>query len=135
MNNNFRQSFGLSISVPIMSSGAARFAYQRSKLDLKNAELNRSIINQTLQSDIYKAYYNASAALEKFNATKRTFEITQRSYEVAKKRYDVGLLNTYDLLISQNNMYRAQSDLATAQFDYVFKLKVLEFYKGQGIKL
>ncbi|MFL5748090.1 MAG: TolC family protein [Niastella sp.] len=135
MNGNFRQSFGLSIAVPINSGGNARFNYQRSKLDLKNAELNKSIINQTLQSDIYKAYYNASAALEKFNATKRTFEITQRSYEVAKKRYEVGLLNTFDLLISQNNMNRAQSDMTTAQFDYVFKLKVLEFYKGQGIKL
>jgi outer membrane protein len=54
---------------------------------------------------------------------------------VARKRYEVGLLNTFDLLISQNNMNRAQSDMATAQFDYVFKLKVLEFYKGQGIKL
>jgi outer membrane protein len=135
MNNNFRQSFGLSISVPIMSNGNARFTYQRSKLDLKNAELDKAIINQTLQSDIYKAYYNASAALEKFNATKRAYEVTQKSYEVARKRYEVGLLNTFDLLISQNNMNRAKSDMTTAQFDYVFKLKVLEFYKGQGIKL
>ncbi|MBO9200251.1 MULTISPECIES: TolC family protein [Niastella] len=135
LNTNFRQSLGLSIAVPINSGGNARFNYQRSKLDLKNAELNKSIINQTLQSDIYKAYYNASAALEKFNATKRTFEVTQKSYDVAKKRYDVGLLNTFDLLISQNNMNRAQSEMTNAQFDYVFKLKVLEFYKGQGIKL
>lgn len=135
LNNNFRQSLGLSISVPINSGGSARFNYQRSKLDLKNAELNKSIINQTLQNDIYKAYYNASAALEKFNATKRTFEVTQRSYEVARKRNEVGLLNTFDLLISKNNMNRAELDMTTAQFDYVFKLKVLEFYKGQGIKL
>jgi outer membrane protein len=135
LNNNFRQSLGLSIAVPINSGGSARFNYQRSKFDLKNAELNKSIINQTLQSDIYKAYYNASAALEKFNATKRTFEITQRSYEVARKRNEVGLLNTFDLLISKNNMNRAELDMTTAQFDYVFKLKVLEFYKGQGIKL
>jgi outer membrane protein len=135
MNNNFRQSLGFSIAVPINSGGNARFSYQRSKLDLKNAELNKFIINQTLQNDIYKAYYNASAAIEKYNATRRTFEVTQRSYDVAKKRYEVGLLNTFDLLISQNNMNRAQSDMTTAQFDYVFKMKVLEFYKGQGIKL
>ncbi|OQP55381.1 hypothetical protein A4D02_03465 [Niastella koreensis] len=135
LNSNFRQSLGFSISVPINSGGNARFNYQRSKFDLQNAQLNKAIINQTLQNDIYKAYLNASSALEKFNATKRTYEVTQRSYDVAKKRYEVGLLNTFDLLISQNNMNRAQSDMTTAQFDYVFKLKVLEFYKGQGIKL
>jgi outer membrane protein len=135
MNNNFRQSLGFSISVPIISGGAARFNYQRSKLDLKNAELTRSLADQTLKNDIYKAYYNASAALEKFNAAKKTYEITKKSFEFAQKRYDLGLLNSYDYLISQNNMNRAQYDMLSAQFDYVFKMKVLEFYKGQGIKL
>jgi outer membrane protein len=135
MNNNFRQSLGFSISVPINSSGTARFNYQRSKLDLRNAELTRSLADQTLKNDIYKAYYNASAALEKFNAAKLTFEITKKSKDFAQKRYDLGLLNSFDYLISQNNMYRAQFDLTAAQFDYVFKMKVLEFYKGQGIKL
>ncbi len=135
INNNFRQSLGLSIAVPINSGGNARFNYQRSKLDLKNAELTRSLADQTLKNDIYKAYYNASAALEKFNAAKKTYEVTQKAFEFAQKRYDLGLLNSYDYLISQNNMNRAQLDMTSAQFDYVFKMKVLEFYKGQGIKL
>lgn len=135
MNNNFRQSLGFSISVPINSSGAARFNYQRSKLDLKNAELTRSLADQTLKNDIYKAYYNASAAMQKFNAAKKTYEITKMAFEYAQKRNDLGLLNSYDYLISQNNMNRAQYDMTSAQFDYVFKMKVLEFYKGQGIKL
>jgi outer membrane protein len=135
MNNNFRQSLGFSISVPINNSGAARFNYQRSKLDLKNAELTRSLADQTLKNDIYKAYYNASAAMQKFNAAKITYGITQQAADFAKKRYDLGLLNSFDYLITQNNMYRSQYDMLAAQFDYVFKMKVLEFYKGQGIKL
>lgn len=135
MNNNFSQSLGFSISIPINSGGTARFGYQRSKLDLKNAELTKSLADQTLKNDIYKAYYSASAALEKFNAAKRTLEINKKSYDFAQKRFDLGLLNSFDLITSQNNLNRAQYDLASAQFDYVFKLKVLEFYKGQGIKL
>jgi len=135
MNNNFRQSLGLSIAVPINSGGAARFNYQRSQLDYKNVILQKSLIDQTLKNDIYKAYYSASAALEKFNATKVTFEIAQKSYDIAKKRFDLGLLSTFDLIISQSNLTRTQFDMTSAQFDYVFKMKVLEFYKGQGIKL
>jgi outer membrane protein len=135
MNNNFRQSLGLSISVPINSGGAARYTYQRSKLDLKNAALNKSIIDQTLKNDIYKAYYNASAALEKLNAAKITLDINHKSNDFAQKRYALGLLNSYDLILSKNNLARAQTDYAIAQFDYVFKMKVLEYYKGQGIKL
>jgi outer membrane protein len=135
VNNNFRQSLGLSIAVPINSGGQARFNYARSKLNLKNAEVNRALADQTLKNDIYKAYFSASAALEKFNASKTSVAITQKAYDFAKKRYDLGLLNTFDLIISNNNLSRAKLDLASAQFDYVFKMKVLEFYKGQGIKL
>jgi outer membrane protein len=135
MNNNFRQSFGFSVAVPINSGGAARFSYQRSKLDLKNAEITKTLIDQTLKNDIYKAYFNASAALEKFNAAKVTLGINMKSYDFAKKRFDLGLLNSFDLITSQNNLNRAEYDLASAHFDYVFKMKVLEFYKGQGIKL
>lgn len=135
MNNNFRQSLGFSIAVPINSGGAARFSYQRSKLDLKNAQVTKSLIDQTLKNDIYKAYFNASAALEKFNAAKVTLAINRKSYDFAEKRYGLGLLNSFDLITSKNNMNRAEYDLTTAQFDYVFKMKVLEFYKGLGIKL
>jgi outer membrane protein len=135
LRSYFRQSLAISISVPINSGGSARFNYQRSKLDIKNAELTKSLADQTLKNDIYKAYYSASAALEKFNATKFTLEVTQKSFDIAQKRFDLGLLNTFDLIISQGNLTRARYDMASAQFDYVFKMKVLEFYKGQGIKL
>lgn len=135
VNNNFRQNLGVSISVPILSGGAARFNYQRSRLNLKNAQVTKEQIDQTLKNDIYKAYYSASAALQKFNASKTSVTLTQKTYDFAVKRYELGLLNTFDLVTSQNNLTRAKLDLTSAQFDYVFKMKVLEFYKGQGIKL
>ena len=135
MNNLFRQSLGVNISVPINSGGTARFNYQRSKLDLKNAELTKALADQTLKNDIYKAYYSASAALEKFNAARITVDLTQKTADIAQKRFDLGLMNTFDLITSQTNLTRARVDMTSAQFDYVFKLKVLEFYKGQGIKL
>ena len=62
-------------------------------------------------------------------------ETSQKAFDFATKRYNIGLLNTIDLLTNQNNMFKAKIDKLTAQYDYVFKLKVLEFYKGQGIKL
>jgi len=135
LNNNFRQNLGFSIAVPILSGGAAKFNYERSKLNLKNAQITKEQIDQTLKNDIYKAYYAASAALQKFNAARTSVQISQKTYDFATKRYELGLLNTFDLVTSQNNLTRAKLDLTASQFDYVFKMKVLEFYKGQGIKL
>lgn len=135
LSDNFRQNLGLTINVPINNGGQARFNYQRSRLNLENARVTRELADQTLKIDIYKAYYSASAALEKFNATKASVSLTQRTYDFATKRFELGLLNSFDLITSQNNLTRAKLDQAAAQFDYVFKMKVLEFYRGQGIKL
>lgn len=91
--------------------------------------------NLKLKQDIYQAYNNALVAMEKYNASKKTVAATDRSFSFAQKRYAVGMLSTYDLLTAQNNQFRANLENALNQFDYVFKMKVLEFYKGMGLKL
>ncbi|MFT3825745.1 MAG: TolC family protein [Chitinophagaceae bacterium] len=135
INTNFRQNLGLSISVPILNGGSAKFGYEKAKLNYKNAEITIEQTNQKLKNDIYQAYYNASAALEKYNATQKTVSAAQKTFDFASKRYELGLLNIFDLLTSQNNLTKAKYDMAYARFDYVFKMKVLEFYKGLGIRL
>lgn len=135
LNQNFRQSISLGVNVPILNGGSLRTNYERSKLNYKNYELQQQSDNLTLKENIYQAYNLAIAALQKFEAQKKTLDATQKSFEFAQKRYNVGLLNTIDLLTNQNNFFKAKSDLLYDQFDYVFKMKVLEFYKGMGIKL
>jgi outer membrane protein len=135
LNQNFRQSIGISLNVPIFNGGNLRTAWQRSKLTVKQVELQKEQNSFTLKQDIYKAYYDAVAAVQKFGADKKTVESSQVTYDYAIKRYDVGLLSTYDLITSQTNLAKAQSQLLYSQYDYVFKMKLLEFYKGQGLKL
>ena len=75
------------------------------------------------------------ASLEKFNASKVSVNAAQRSYDYSKRRYELGILSTLELITSQSNLTRSKIDLVNAEFDYVFRMKVLEFYKGLGIKL
>ena len=135
LDENFRQSVGLSISVPIFNGGSLKTNWQKSKLNIKNTELQKEADNQKIKQDIYQAYNAVTVALEKFNAGKKSVETAERSYGFAKKRYDVGMLGTYELITIQNNLFRAKLEYVQNQFDYVFKMKVLEFYKGQGLKL
>ena len=135
LNQNFRQSIGLGISVPILNGGSLKTAWQRSKLVVKQRELIKEQNSFTLKQDIYKAYNDAVAAMQKFNANKKTVEASQKAYDFAGKRYELGLLSSYDLVTSQTALVRAKSQLLYSQYDYVFKIKLLEFYRGQGLKL
>ena len=134
LNQNFRQSVGLNVNIPIFNGLSARTNYQRSKINIRNQELQKELDNQTLKQDIYKAYNAAMVALEKLNAGKKSMEASERTFYFAQKRYDVGMLGTFDLITSQNNLFTAKLQNALNQYDYVFKMKVLEFYKGQGLK-
>ena len=135
VNQNFRQSIGISASVPIFNGGNLRTAWQRSKLNVKQSELQQEQNSFTLKQDIYKAYNDATAAIQKFNANKKTVDASQKAYNFASKRYELGLLSTYDLITTQTTLQQAKSQLLYSQYDYIFKMKLLEFYKGRGLKL
>ena len=134
IKNNFGQGIGLSVTVPIFNNGQARIEYEQSKLSLKNAALQKEQANLRLKQDIYTAYTNAINALQKLEAGKKSEETSEKAYTYALKRYQNGLLATIDLLTNQNNLLRARMQQVANEFDYVFKMKLLEFYKGQGFK-
>jgi outer membrane protein len=135
LSNNFGQNVGISLSVPIFNNFSAKINYETSKLQLKAAQLQKDQSDLTLRQDIYTAYTNAVTALQKFNAGKKLVESAQKAYDFALKRYEVGLLSSLDLITNQNNLLKAKITQLTNQYDYVFKMKLLEFYKGKGLKL
>ncbi|MFM2137942.1 MAG: hypothetical protein RJA57_249 [Bacteroidota bacterium] len=134
-NTNFGQNLGLSLNVPILNARSARTNWDRARLNLQQLELQKEQADLQLKQDIYKAYNDAVAALQKFQADTKAVETAQKSYGFAEKRYDLNLLSPFDLLNSQNNLVRARIQALYSQYDYVFKMKLLEFYRGQGLKL
>lgn len=134
-SDNFGTNVGLSLRVPIFNGRQARTNWEKQKLNITSLTLQQEADNQTLKQDIYKAYTDAMTALQRFNTSTRALEAAQKAYDFSQKRYNVGLLTTIELLISQNSLFTATINRLSAQYDYVFKMKVLEFYKGEGIKL
>ncbi len=132
---NFGQNIGVSLNIPIFNARNARTNWERAKLNIESLKLTKEQGDMQLKQDIYKAYIDATAAIQKFNANKKGVESSQKAYDYAVKRYDLGLLSYYELLNSQNALQTAKTQMVLAQFDYVFKMKLLEFYKGQGLKL
>ena len=135
LNTNLSQNIGLGLNIPIFNGHTARANWERTKLQVRQWELTKESENQTLKQNIYRAYNDATSSLQKFNADKKSVQASGKSYEYAQKRYDQNMLSTFDLINSQNNYLRAQIQALYSQYDYVFKMKLLEYFKGMGIKL
>jgi outer membrane protein len=135
LDNNFGQQVGLQLNVPIFSGNSARTNYKKAQLNVASAKLTKDNDLLTLKQGVYQAYYNAVASLEKFEANKKAVAVAEKSFDLATKRYNIGMLNTIDYLTNQNNLFTARINTLIAQYDFVFRMKVLEYYKGLGIKL
>ena len=135
LRDQFGQGLGLSVNIPIFNGHQARANVQRANLDVRRNELAIERDKLQLKQDIYTAYYSASGAFQTYLARQKALETAQRSFDLASKRYEIGVMQTIEWLTNQNNLTRAKIDKVVAQYEYVFRMKVLEFYKGQGLKL
>lgn len=135
LRDQFGQGVGLSISVPIFNGAQAKSNVKRAMLDVKRSDLNIERDKLQLKQDVYTAYYSASGAFQTFVAREKAMTTAQRSFDLANRRYELGVMQTIEWLTNQNNLTRAKIDKALAQYEYIFRMKVLEFYKGQGLRL
>ncbi len=88
-----------------------------------------------LYSLIQKSYADALAALKKFRATEKALISMEESFKYTEKKFEVGLVNTVDYNTSKNQLTMTQSELLQAKYDFIFKTKILNFYKGEAITL
>jgi outer membrane protein len=135
LDQNFQQSVRVALSIPIFNGWQAHANMAKAKLNVRNLELTRDVDNQKLKQDIYTAHANAVAALQKFNASTKGVQAAQKAYDFATKRFNLGLMNTIDYITTQSKLFTAQIQKVSAQYDYIFKMKLLEFYRDQKISL
>lgn len=135
ITQNFNSTVGVSVQVPIYNNGIAQRNIERAKLGVLNAQLQAEQTRQQLKTDIQRALTNAQNAQLQLKATQKTLKTTQIAYDNAQKRYRLGTANSYELNATKNNLYIAEINELTAKYDFLFKLKVLDFYLGRTITL
>jgi outer membrane protein len=85
--------------------------------------------------EVNAVYEEAKAAAQKYVATRRSEEASKRAFNFAVKRFEIGMINTYEYTATQSALYNASSSVLSAKYDLIFKLKVLDYYMGNPLKL
>lgn len=129
-NDNKGQSFGFQLSVPIFNGFSTRNNVERSKVSLEKSKIDLEQKSLDLQRNVYTAFTDAKGALNAHQSSTVTLEARQQAYNYAKEKYDVGLMNSFDFTQAQTLLTNAQSDVIRTKYDYMFKIKILEFYFG-----
>jgi len=135
IDNNWRQTVSLNLNIPLFNSWQGQYAIHQAKINVQTQQLNQYQTELTLKQNVYKAYNDAINSIQKYSAAQRSADAAARALDFAKKRYEMGLTNTIEYLTTQNTDYTAASNLISAKYDLIFKLKVIDYYLGKELKL
>lgn len=135
VDQNFGQGFGVQLSVPLYQNGRVRLNVERARLGLLTAQLQENQVRQQLKNDIQTAIANARSARKQLDAAQKTLNATQAAFFNVEKRHSLGAVNSLELTTARTNVDNAENDLIVARYDYLFKLKIIDFYLGKELRL
>lgn len=131
--NNINKSLGFTLSVPLFNGWQTSTAIKNAKINMLNAKYGQDLTKQTLYKNIVQAHANAKAALNKYKATKASVEAAGESFKYAQQKFNAGVISVFDFNSAKNRLFAAESNLVQAKYDYLFKLKVLDYYQGKPL--
>lgn len=135
LGNNFNQSIGISVTIPIFNKYQARTSVRKAKLNYENAQVSTDLAKNTLSKTIIQAVLDLEAAEKTYQSATKTFESNKEALNVTKQRYDAGLVNTLDYNTALTNYNTAQNQMIEGQYEVVFRSKVIDYYLGNPITL
>ncbi|MFW5708435.1 MAG: TolC family protein [Bacteroidota bacterium] len=135
IRDNFNQYLGLSLRVPIFNHWNVRTRVQQSKVDLDRAQNQLELSRNNLNKAIHQAHADAIAAYQKYQATVKSLDAFSESFDYTRQRFDLGMVSSVEFNESQARLARAEREALQARYDYMFKMKILEFYMGEGFTI
>ncbi len=129
-SDNKGHSYGLQLNIPIFNGFAARNNVIRSKIALERSQISMKQAELDLERNVYTAIVDAKGALNSYESAVVALEARQSAIDYAKARFDVGMMNAFEFNQAQTLFTNAQSEVLRAKYDYIFKIKIVEFYFG-----
>jgi outer membrane protein len=135
LDNNIGYGFGATLSIPIFNHYSARGNVEKAKINAINANIQADQTRQTLKTNIQNAIASAKAAKQSLAASEAATTAAKIAYDNANRKLELGSLNNFDLLAARNRYDTAENNLLIAKYEYYFRIKVIEYYLGRGIRL
>ncbi|WP_215225841.1 TolC family protein [Echinicola shivajiensis] len=134
-DGNLSEVIGVNLNIPIFSNLTNRANLQRARVQKELSKINVKEVKNRLRQDIETAYTNAIAAKQTYESSLLRVSSLNEAFRMAQKRFEVGMINAVDFQVAQNNLFNAQADLLQAKYQYIFSVKVLDFYVGNPLTL
>ena len=133
--DNKNYSIGIYVSIPLFNGLQTHTNINNSEIAMKQAELQLEQTKTNMRQIIEKAYADARSAFKKYESAGLQVEALNEAFNYATSRYEAKMLAAFEYNDAKIKLDMAKSDLLNAKFNYVFRVKVLDFYYGKPLSL
>lgn len=134
MKNNLNKYVGFSLNVPIFNRFATRNRVRTARLQQASLALQLDNTKKSLYKEIQQAWYNAIAAESKYNSSEVAVKANEASFQLMSEKFNNGKATFVEYNEAKLSLTKALSDKLQAKYDYLFRTKILDFYKGKAIE-
>jgi len=128
--NNLNSVAGIAVSVPIFNGFSAKnnVAIQKIVHEESLLELERN--HQQIKNAITQVHFSMEAAYKRYQSFLNQVEAYTESYRINEIRFNNGVSNFLNYITSKNNLDNAKINLANAKYEYLLRVKILDYYGG-----
>jgi outer membrane protein len=135
LHDNLNYGIGFTLNIPIFNGWQVNTSIKNSKLGIENSRYELENTRKQLYKNIQQAYTDATGALKKYYASQKAVASMEEAYRYAEQKLNIGLVTAVEYNQSKTQLLNAQSEMAQAKYEYVFKSKVLDFYRSIPLTL
>ncbi len=135
LDNNFYQTVGISIGIPIFSRRVNKTNIEKSKILIDQAKLSLLNTKTVLNQQVEQAYINLQNAQAQYEAAGVQAKTSEESYKITSEQLRLGSINLVELQQQKSLYVQAMQAYLQAKYTAVLNYKIYEFYTGNPVTL
>ncbi len=133
--DNINPSISIGLSIPIFNNWNVKTNVRNARLAKESLELDLRTKEQTLYKEIQTAVTEAETYYRQMEAAEANVSSMQESFRYVEEKFNAGALNSTDYTVARANLLKSRSEYLQAKYQFIFQLKIIDFYKGIPMSL
>jgi len=134
MRDNFGQSFGATLSVPIFNRLQTQTNIAQSRLALIQSKWNQKQIKQAVINDVVNAQQTFNSAATNYQALRSNYEAQSKNLDFVQKQFNLGQVSFYEVQQIKNQERQAYQQMLSAKYEAALRDIILQFIAHGDIK-
>ena len=134
-DQNMNKYLQFSLSIPIFNRFQTRNRVKSARIQHTALSWQLEESKKALYKEIQQAYYNALAAESKYKSSQSASESAEASFQLMSEKYANGKASATEYNEMRTTWMKALSDGVQAKYEFIYRSKILDFYKGVPLTL